>query len=60
MTQTPRERTERDVPTGRAAPLEAHAEWLPPAGREDPLVILGRSDGDRLDDLVPIRYGRML
>jgi len=60
VAQTPVERAEAGRACRHAASLEAHGEWRPPAGREDPLVILARSNVDRLADLVPIRYGRML
>jgi hypothetical protein len=60
MAQTPVERAEAGRACRHAASLEAHGEWRPPAGREDPLVILARSNVDRLADMVPIRYGRML
>lgn len=36
-----------------------HGEWEPPAGR-DPLATLAAQDRDRVSELVPIRYGRML
>ena len=39
---------------------QAHGEWKRPAGRADPLAILRASDAGRLEQLVPIRYGRML
>lgn len=38
----------------------AHAVWKRPAHRRDPIELLQESDADRLPDLVPIRYGRML
>src|SRR6476469_9599159 len=38
----------------------SQAEWSPPADREDPIAILQRQDELRLDELVPIKYGRML
>jgi hypothetical protein len=61
MAQTPVERAEAGRACRHAAPLEAHGEWRPPAGREDPLVILARSNVGRLADLVPIRLcGRAL
>ncbi|MGM1061426.1 DUF2252 domain-containing protein [Saccharothrix sp. Mg75] len=41
------------VPRGR------HAEFDAGAGRADPLELLRRQDGDRVAELVPIRYGRM-
>ncbi len=34
--------------------------WKPDKRRANPLDILGRSDSDRLADLVPVRYARML
>jgi uncharacterized protein (DUF2252 family) len=43
-----------------AVPRAAHAEWKPRDQRVDPLAILRKSDAGRLQDLVPIRYGRML
>jgi uncharacterized protein (DUF2252 family) len=41
-------------------PRAAHAEWKRAGHRGDPLAILHKSDAGRLQDLVPIRYGRML
>lgn len=37
-----------------------HAEFAPAPGRVDPLTQLRGEDEDRLQELVPIRYGRML
>ncbi|WP_026603384.1 DUF2252 domain-containing protein [Methylomonas sp. 11b] len=42
------------------APRTSHAAWLAPAKRRDPIDILEESNRDRLPELVPIRYGRML
>lgn len=39
---------------------DAHAAWKRPANRFDPIALLQQSDPDRLPELVPIRYGRML
>ena len=39
---------------------ESHAEWSPPSGRADPVVILQESSKGRVARLVPIRYGRMV
>ena len=39
---------------------QAHGAWKRPVGRADPLAILRASDAGRLEQLVPIRYGRML
>lgn len=43
-----------------AVPRSAHAEFTPSPDRVDPLLQLRGEDADRLQDLVPIRYGRML
>lgn len=43
----------------REVPRSRHGEWEPPAGR-DPLATLAAQDQDRVPELVPIRYGRML
>jgi len=39
---------------------QAHAGWTAPAHRFDPLKILEQSNEGRVEELVPIRYGRML
>jgi uncharacterized protein (DUF2252 family) len=41
-------------------PRAQHAAWKPPAKRRDPIDVLEESNRDRLPELVPIRYGRML
>ena len=41
-------------------PRERHAEWQPPGKRRDPIDVLEESNRDRMQELVPIRYGRML
>lgn len=41
-------------------PREAHAQWRPPSHRRDPIDVLEESNQDRLPELIPIRYGRML
>lgn len=43
-----------------SVPRGSHAGWTPPANRRDPIDILKESNQDRLAELVPIRYGRML
>ncbi|MFM0003609.1 DUF2252 family protein, partial [Paraburkholderia dipogonis] len=59
----PRSRSER-LAAGRAlrdrVPRNSHADWTPSAQRRDPIEILEESNLDRLPELVPIRYGRML
>lgn len=44
----------------RRAPLAEHARWAEAAHRIDPIEALKAADHDRLPELVPIRYGRML
>jgi uncharacterized protein (DUF2252 family) len=41
-------------------PREAHAQWTAHSQRRDPIAVLEASNQDRLPELVPIRYGRML
>ena len=41
-------------------PRKAQADWKPPAKRADPIDLLVENSRGRLEDLVPIRYGRML
>ena len=57
---TPAER----AATGRAAraiaPRTAHGEWAPAADRRDPVELLEEQAASRVQELVPIRYGRML
>ena len=40
-------------------PREAHAEWKPAKDRPDPLALLQEQAATRIQDLIPIRYGRM-
>jgi len=41
-------------------PRAQHGAWKKGESRPDPIDILHAADADRLPDLVPIRYGRML
>ena len=41
------------------APRSSHGEWEPSAGREDPIAILEAQAESRVQELLPIRYGRM-
>ncbi len=43
----------------KKAPRSSHGEWTPDPERPDPLGILEESNRGRLENLVPIRYGRM-
>jgi len=42
-----------------AAPRASHAGWKPPKDRRDPVEIVSESNVGRLQNLVPIRFGRM-
>ena len=41
-------------------PLGAHAESVPTDGSPDPVELLESQSADRVPELIPIRYGRML
>ncbi len=41
-------------------PRETHATWTLPADRADPIDLLIANSEGRVEELVPIRYGRML
>jgi hypothetical protein len=49
---------------GRAAraavPRGVHGDWIGPSRRADPIGILEEQARNRVEELVPIRYGRML
>jgi uncharacterized protein (DUF2252 family) len=49
---------------GRAArqtmPRSAHGDWAPAPERADPVSLLAAQAASRIQELVPIRYGRML
>jgi uncharacterized protein (DUF2252 family) len=52
-------RQERDGKDARGAvPRSSHGDWAP--AERDPLPILTAQDESRVQELVPIRYGRML
>jgi uncharacterized protein (DUF2252 family) len=42
------------------APRSSHGDWEPAADRPDPVEVLERQAADRVPELVPLRYGRML
>ncbi|RPE44517.1 uncharacterized protein (DUF2252 family) [Streptomyces sp. Ag109_O5-1] len=56
---TPAERAARGKAARKRAPRSAHALWLPPVDRPDPVAVLERQGRDRVPELLPIRYGRM-
>ncbi len=41
-------------------PRSSHAVWKPPVGRADIVAMLEESNQDRLPNLIPLRYARML
>jgi uncharacterized protein (DUF2252 family) len=43
-----------------SAPRSAHGDWSAAADRADPVAVLAAQAASRLQELVPIRYGRML
>ena len=44
----------------KQTPRATHAQWQPPAKRVDPVILMEQSSQNRIKNLVPIRYGRML
>ena len=55
----PRDRLEQGRSRRESVPLEAHAEPTAGIGRTDPLSILHRQNATRLQELIPLRFGRM-
>ena len=53
------ERVARGLARREAAPLEGHARYATNRRRKNPVAILQAQDDARVQDLVPIRYGRM-
>jgi len=44
----------------KLVPRDSHAEWTPAPNRRDPIQLLQAQDKGRIQDLLPIKYGRML
>ena len=57
---TPDERAATGKAARAIAPRAAHGEWEPAADRPDPVDLLEEQAASRVQELVPIRYGRML
>ena len=57
---TPAERAARGKDARRRAPRSVHAAWEPRPDRPDPVALLEEQAAERAQELVPIRYGRML
>jgi uncharacterized protein (DUF2252 family) len=56
---TPDERAARGKQARAVAPRSAHADWIAPPQRPDPIALLEAQAASRVPELVPIRYGRM-
>ena len=54
------ERAARGKAERKLVPLSAHGEWQPSSDRPDPVSLLEEQAANRVPELVPIRYGRML
>ena len=54
------ESAERGREARAAVPRAVHGDWAPAADRPDPVAVLRAQAATRLQELVPIRYGRML
>ena len=54
------ERADRGKAARAEVPRSVHADWAPATDRGDPVDLLEEQAATRLQDLVPIRYGRML
>jgi len=54
------QRHERGRAARRVAPRGGHGEWAPAPDRSDPIDLLKAQDSDRIPDLIPIRYSRMM
>ena len=54
------ERSARGKAARAVAPRSGHGEWEPASDRRDPVELLEEQAASRVQELVPIRYGRML
>src|SRR5215468_10105450 len=59
-TLEPSQSAERGRAARQSVPRSAHGEWAPAATRPDPVAVLAAQTASRVQELVPIRYGRML
>ncbi len=57
---TPAERAAAGKAARARVPRSSHADWAPATDRRDPVEILEDQAADRLPELVPLRYSRML
>src|SRR5215212_2698479 len=54
------QRHERGRAARRLVPRGSHAQWAPMSDRPDPIELLEAQARDRIPELLPIRYGRMM
>ena len=59
-TLEPSESAQRGRDARGTAPRSTHGEWSPSPSRPDPVAVLAGQAASRVQELVPIRYGRML
>ena len=60
-TISPRDnRKERGKALKAAFPHKLHAPWNPSPTRRDPISVLEESNIGRIQELAPVRYGRMV
>ena len=57
---TPAERAERGKAARAAVPRDSHAAFDPPSDRPDPLALLEEQAATRVQELIPVRWGRMM
>ena len=57
---SPDESAARGKRAREQASRSTHADWAPASDRPDPVAVLEAQATDRVPELVPIRYGRML
>ncbi|MFM8237426.1 MAG: DUF2252 domain-containing protein [Actinomycetota bacterium] len=57
---TPEERVVIGKDARNAAPRSAHADWTPAVDRPDPITTLRAQETNRVPELLPLRYQRML
>jgi uncharacterized protein (DUF2252 family) len=55
-----RQRHEHGRAARRLVPRGSHAQWAPMSDRPDPVDLLEAQGRDRIPELLPIRYGRMM
>ncbi len=58
--QSLKERRKRGKALRQEITFTSHSEWSPVADRPDPISLLQAQDEGRIQQLLPIRYGRML